>query len=257
MPLISVITPAYRPTADQLTAAYESLAAQDLPPGWEVEWLVQEDGREGATRAILPDDPRINHGDNRHLGPAMTRNLALARARGDLVKNFDADDLLQPGVLVRDIDCLTQHTDVHWSTSRVLDLLPNGTLEGFANDPEPGRIEPGAAVEHWRAHNYRLPVHPTTLCIRRNLAIALGGWMAVPGSEDSGLLVSAATIAAGWFHAEVGLHYRKHADQQTAASAHTDENEWRARMALISERSDALAQEIYPQVNLQRTDVAQ
>lgn len=241
MPLVSIITPAYAPDADHLTAAYESVASQELPAGWELEWLVQEDGATGAARTILATDDRIRHGENRHLGVAMTRNLALALARGWLVKNLDADDVLQPGVLARDIDCLTSEHGVQWSTSRVLDLMPDGTLVGFDNDPEPGRIAAGSVVEHWRQHSYRLPVHPTTVCMRRDLAVAMGGWMAVPGSEDTGLLVAASTVADGWFHSEVGLHYRKHPGQQTATATHTEMSEWHARMSLISERAGAIA----------------
>ena len=42
-------------------------------------------------------------------------------------------------------------------------------------------------------------VHPTSLCIRCPLAVALGGWMAVPSSEDTGLLIAASVLTTGWF----------------------------------------------------------
>ena len=44
MPLVSVITAAYAPKAGYLPDTAASVAAQQLPPGWELEWLVQEDG---------------------------------------------------------------------------------------------------------------------------------------------------------------------------------------------------------------------
>jgi hypothetical protein len=87
----------------------------------------------------------------------------------------------------------------------VLDLLPDGTTVGFDSDPPAGRLERGTIVGHWRTHNYRLPVHPTTVCIRRSLVMALGGWMAVPGSEDTGMLVAAGAVSVGHFLSEVGL----------------------------------------------------
>lgn len=240
MPTISVITPSYAPVSSQLTEAYDSLRSQELPEDWELEWVVQEDGKTGAAQEILPTEDWITHGTGRRGGVAICRNLALSRARGELIKNLDQDDVLTPGVLSRDIDVLTSSSEVQWTTSRVLDLLPDGSTVGFEADPPPGRLEPGFVRQHWRNHNYRLPVHPTTICIRRSLAVALGGWMAVPGSDDTGLLVAASAISPGWFSPEPGLLYRKWPGQVSASDAHTEPVEWTARMQLIDQRADAL-----------------
>jgi glycosyltransferase involved in cell wall biosynthesis len=239
VPFLSIITPIYKPVPDQLIAAYESVAKQEMPTGWQWEWLIQEDGRTGIAREILPADDRIVFGDGRPNGVAITRNLALSRARGDLVKNLDQDDILTPGVLTRDIEVFADQT-VGWTTSRVLDLMPDGSTVGFDNDPPAGILSGNAVVEHWRAHNYRLPVHPTTICIRRSLAVALGGWMAVPGSDDTGLLIAASVVSEGYFRDEVGLLYRKWPGQASASSEHAEPVEWNARMNLISERADRL-----------------
>lgn len=241
MNVVSVITPVYQPVAEYLLKAHESLAAQETPSGWEWEWLVQEDGDTGVAASILPSDPRIKLGAGRHGGVAITRNLALARSEGTYIKNLDQDDVLAPGVLARDIEALEDDPDVHWSTSKALDLLPDGSTVGFDGDPPAGRLERGSVAEQWRARRYRLPVHPTTICIRRGLATALGGWMAVPGSDDTGLLVSASVVAAGYFHGEVGLLYRKWPGQESAQPRHSEPGEWNARMSLIDERARALA----------------
>lgn len=240
MPTISVITPIYDPVPSQLTEAYDSLRDQELPVGWELEWLLQEDGKTGAARDILPEEAWIKHESGRHGGVAICRNLALSRAHGEFIKNLDQDDILTPGVLSRDIDVLTSNPDVGWTTSRVLDLLPDGSKVGFEGDPPAGRLAPGVVREQWRTHDYRLPVHPTTICIRRSLAVALGGWMAVPGSDDTGLLVAASTLSPGWFTSEVGLLYRKWPGQVSASDAHTEPVEWTSRMQLIDQRAEAL-----------------
>lgn len=242
MNTISVITPLYAPAADYLAEAYRSLASQEMPPGWDWEWVLQEDGATGIAKRLLPEDPRIRPGQGRRGGVAITRNLGLARAHGTLVKNLDQDDVLTPGVLARDIDVLSGDPSIQWVTSRVLDLMPDGSTVGFDSDPPAGAIPAGSVVVRWREHDYRLPVHPTTICIRRRLAVALGGWMAVPGSDDTGLLVAASTVSTGWFQSEVGLLYRKWPGQETAKSAHTEPTEWQLRMSLISERADALAE---------------
>jgi hypothetical protein len=92
--------------------------------------------------------------------------------------------------------------------------------------------------DHWRSHQYRAQVHPATLCIRRDLLLALGGWMALPASGDTGLLLAASTIRAGYFIAKPGLLYRKWPGQMTSQNAHT--TEWPARMHIIQSRAEAL-----------------
>jgi len=122
----------------------------------------------------------------------------------------------------------------------LLDLLEDGSTVGFNNDPPMRRLEPGYVVEHRQRHDFRLPVHRTTLCIRRELAVALGGWMEVPGSDDTGLLVAASVTSVGYFHPKVGLLYRNWASQATASTAHSESTERTLRMRLIDERAKAL-----------------
>ncbi|WP_062991179.1 glycosyltransferase [Nocardia anaemiae] len=239
--LISVITPVYNPDPDHLKAACDSVMSQDLPPGWSLEWVLQEDGNSGAVSELLRGvDDRIRVGTGRRGGVALTRNLALANSRGELVKNLDADDILTPGVLARDINTLTSHDEIAWTTSRLLDLLPDGSTVGFDNDPPHGKLIPGFVIDHWRRNNFRLPVHPTTICIRRRLVVALGGWMGVPGSDDTGMLIAASILATGFFNSEIGLLYRKWPGQETAKQEHNLRDEWNARMSLINERAEAL-----------------
>lgn len=241
MNIFSLITPIYQPVPEYLELAAKSVLSQQIPKGWQLEWLVQEDGETCSAETIIPPDERVKFSTGRHSGVAITRNLALSRARGCLVKNLDQDDILAPGVIARDIAAMTS-PDVGWATSRVLDLLPDGSTVGFPGDPQPGRIEPGWVREQWEQRSFRLPVHPTTMCIRRDLATALGGWMAVPGSDDTGLLVAASMISVGYFEGTVGALYRKWPGQASASFAHTESVEWAARMKLINERALVLAQ---------------
>jgi glycosyltransferase involved in cell wall biosynthesis len=238
--LVSVITPVHAPSADYLAAAYESLAAQVLPPEWDWEWIVQEDGQSGSIESMLPVDKRIKPGMGRHGGPGVARNLALARAAGSLVKVLDADDMLAPGALSRDITVLASHPRAAWTTSRVLDLLPDGSTVGFDNDPSEGLLSGRQVLDHWRTHNYRAPVHPATLCLRKELCLALGGWMALPASEDTGLLIAASVVSDGYFIGETGLYYRKWPGQSTSQATHTAPEEYAARMSLIDERAESL-----------------
>lgn len=170
--------------------------------------MVQEDGRSGDVARILPADQRISPGSGRRAGEAVTR---------------------------------TTLADVGWTTARALDLLPDGSTVSFDRNPAEGRIERGEVLRHWLSHDYSAQVHPATLCMRRDLVFALGGWMALPASEDTGLLLTASTLTPGYFIHEPGLLYRKWPGQMTSRVEHADEIERPARMAIIAERVRALA----------------
>ncbi|MBL6277512.1 glycosyltransferase [Micromonospora fiedleri] len=238
--VISVITPVYPPNSIHLTEAGKSLFSQQLPPGWRWEWMVQIDGENGEGIS-LPADSRIKVARNRHAGAAVARTMALARSTGTLIKSFDADDLLADGSLARDIDTLESNPNVGWTVSSATDLLPDGSLVAFPeNDPPEGIMPRGLIFDYWRTHDYRPPVVPGTMCIRRDLIIGLGGWMALPASEDTGLLIAASILMPGYFIAETGLLYRKWPSQSTAQPEHADETERRARFAVIESRAQAL-----------------
>ncbi|MFD6610908.1 glycosyltransferase family 2 protein [Micromonospora chalcea] len=239
--LVSVITPVHAPSIEHLAGAYESLAKQELPTGWDWQWLVQEDGQSYALVDALPDDPRISLGTGRPGGPGVARTLALSRVTGDLIKVLDADDQLTPGALARDIAAFDAHPQIGWTTSRVLDLLPDGSTAGWDKDPAGGLVDRGAVLSFWQANDYRASVHPATLCLRRDLVFALGGWMALPASEDTGLLLAANAVSAGYFTREYGLLYRKWPGQVTSQAAHREPAEYQARMRIIEARANALA----------------
>jgi glycosyltransferase involved in cell wall biosynthesis len=243
--LISVITAAHPPTIPFLGEAYDSLDRQALPLGWDWQWVVQEDGQTGRVAAALPDDPRITAGSGRKGGPGVARTMALARATGSLVKVLDADDQLLPGTLARDITTFNDHPDVGWTTSKALDLLPDGsTVAWDQDDPPEGRLESEDVFEYWLDHDHRAQVLPSTICIRRELLLAVGGWMALPASEDTGMLLAASVISPGYFIASDGLLYRKWSGQSTAQAAHVDPVERNDRMTLIENRVRALQHSI-------------
>ncbi|GAU67846.1 hypothetical protein SSP35_05_04130 [Streptomyces sp. NBRC 110611] len=237
---IIIVTAVHAPSAHFLTDAYTSLRRQQLPDGWEWHWLIQEDGTSDEVAPHVPDDPRVTFRQGRPGGPGVARTLALAHADGEYVKVLDADDQLTPGTLARDLAALEADHTLAWATSRALDLLPDGTTTGFPGDPAPGPIERGTVLDFWKANDFRAQVHPATLFVRRDLLLALGGWMALPASEDTGLLLALNATSRGWFSAETGLLYRKWPGQATGHPSHTDTAERTARMAIAEARAHHL-----------------
>ncbi|MFD0367242.1 glycosyltransferase family 2 protein [Streptomyces sp. NPDC059071] len=239
---IIIVTAVHAPSAHFLSDAYKSICEQELPEGWEWHWLVQEDGQTDQVAPYVPQDERVTFHQGRPGGPGVARMMALAHADGDYVKVLDADDQLAPGVLARDLAALEADASIGWATSRVLDLLPDGSTVGFPGDPEPGAIERGEVLEHWKTNDFRAQVHPATLFVRRDLLLAVGGWMALPASEDTGLLMALDATSRGWFSAEVGLLYRKWPGQATSQPSHTEAAEREARMAVVQARAERLAE---------------
>lgn len=244
MPTISVITAVDPATAQWLPEAHASIAAQELPDGWTVEWHVQCDSADPddthTVRDLVPDDPWVQFGASRRGGPATARTMALARTSGSLIKVLDADDVVTPGALSRDITAFSNRW-VGWAASRVLDLADDGTLTPHSDhDPADGRVKSGSAYAYWKQHEFGILVHPATLCVRRWLLFAVGGWMALPASEDTSLLLALDAVSDGWFTAEPGLHYRRWPQQMSASTAHYDRDERAARRQLITDRVDAI-----------------
>ncbi|MER7551991.1 MULTISPECIES: glycosyltransferase family 2 protein [Streptomyces] len=238
---IIIVTAVHGPSAHFLPEAFKSLCEQELPEGWEWHWVIQEDGRGEVVSRHVPDDRRVTFAQGRAGGPGTARTMALAHADGEYVKVLDADDQLPAGALARDLAALEENPEIGWATSRVLDLLPDGSTAGFPGDPEAGPIDIGAVLEFWKANSYRAQVHPATLFVRRSLLLALGGWMALPASEDTGLLLALNATSRGWFSPDVGLLYRKWEGQMTGQASHTDATEREARMAVVESRARELA----------------
>ncbi|WP_181138832.1 glycosyltransferase [Streptomyces sp. Ru72] len=236
-----VVTAVHAPSARFLPEAYKSLCEQWLPEGWEWHWVIQEDGETDDVRPYVPDDERVTFRQGRPGGPGVARTMALAHTDGAYVKVLDADDQLPPGTLARDLAVLEADPALGWTTSRALDLLPDGSTAGFPGDPADGPVERGAVLDFWRANDFRAQVHPATLCVRRDLLMALGGWMALPASEDTGLLLALNAVSRGWFCREVGLLYRKWQGQATGQASHVDPAERERRMAVVEARAKALA----------------
>jgi glycosyltransferase involved in cell wall biosynthesis len=221
--LVSIITPLDPGAADFLEATYRSVIDQVLPSGWDLEWLVHADGGAAPTWLADLDDERVRVSSRPdRFGPAVSRNLLLARASGEYIKVLDGDDQLLGGALERDIRAVITHPEVTWVTSRVKDLLGDGSFAYFDNDPPPGTIEIGAVFDHWMTHDFRASVHPATLFAGFDAVAALGGWMALPGSEDTALLLSLNARHLGCFVDDFGLIHRRWDKQLTVQPNHQD-----------------------------------
>ena len=220
MPLLSVITAVHSGRQEYLREAAVTVLDQELPEEWEMEWLIQEDfdepEMEGLVEQIAERDARVRYAANRTtLGPGGTRNLALWRAHGDLVRTFDSDDLLLPGAIGHSLEAFGEHPDVHWSAGRTENLRLDGTRDPYLASPLPyGYVAPGV-LNRVMAETGLCPIHCAGLTMRISTLRAVGGWVGLPVGEDVSMISPIAEIFPGWHDSAITWLYRRHPGQIT------------------------------------------
>lgn len=232
MPLVSIITAAYAPSADYLAETVASVRDLDAVPGWDVEWVVQEDGDRPVLGEWFSGVDGVRYGANRaQLGIAATRNFALSRASGSLVRVLDSDDVLLPNALSSVLPHF-RNGRIHWAVGQADDLMPDGARMPWTS-AFPYGVVPAGDVNRWaEAHDGNWPIHCAGLTMRTSSVRALGGWAGVPNDEDTVLFAALCEITDGYNHPAVTWLYRQHPGQMTRSEI------WRAfsahgrRMAL-------------------------
>lgn len=109
-PLISVILPVFN-ASPYLKLAIESVLQQTYKK-WELIIIddASTDNSWQIIKSLLEKDPRIKAWKNKKkLGLAQTLNRAVSFARADFLARMDADDLMYPRRLERQIDYLVKH----------------------------------------------------------------------------------------------------------------------------------------------------
>jgi glycosyltransferase involved in cell wall biosynthesis len=222
MPTVSVLTAAYAPSSTYLPATAASVRAQRLPAGWDLEWVVQEDGNDPSLAGLLGDEPHVRYAANgTQLGIAVTRNLALSRVTGDLVQILDHDDVLLPGAVAVLVDKFERHP-IHWAVGAADDLMADGTRTAW-DSALPFGLLPAGTVNQWaEEHGGNWPVHCAGLMMRTASLRAMGGWGGTPVDDDIVLFAALCELGAGWNEQTVTWLYRQH-----PAQAHRDET-WRS-----------------------------
>ncbi|WP_235926110.1 glycosyltransferase family 2 protein [Actinokineospora pegani] len=220
---LSIITAAYAPLSAYFHETIRSVEQQTLPSGWDVEWLVQEDGEKPGVEGMLIDVPFAKYTSNKaHTGIAATRNLALTRATGDVVQMLDHDDILLPGAL----ETLLPHFEdenTHWVVGQADDLLSNGERRNYESALPFGKVEPGAVNDWAIKHDGNWPIHCAGLLMRTQMVRAFGGWGGSPVDDDIIMFSALSECTAGMNEKTTTWLYRIH-DRQTHKSA-----QWRER----------------------------
>jgi glycosyltransferase involved in cell wall biosynthesis len=221
-----------------------SVLSQEMPSGWDVEWVVQEDGSEPELHDKFPDDDRIKYAANgTSLSIGMTRNLALTRVTGELIQVLDHDDLLLPGALASMIPAFS-NSRAHWAVGQADDLLPDGTREEWPSALPLGRV-PAGTVNQWaREHDGNWPIHCAGLTMRTATVRAIGGWAGFPYDDDIIMFACLSEISEGFNEPKTTWLYRQHPAQVTRSDSRREWSDAARKIALqraASVRASGLA----------------
>lgn len=232
MPIISVLTAAYAPSAKFLPEAMHSVLSQKLPEGWELEWVVQEDGPAPKLADALSADSRVKYASNgMSLGIGATRNLALSRVAGELVQVLDHDDLLLPGALAMMIPAFSDPR-VQWAVGQADDLSPDETREEWPSALPLGRLSAGT-VNRWAfEHGGNWPVHCAGLMMRTATVRAIGGWAGLPYDDDVIMFACLSEIGDGYNEPSTTWLYRQHPAQVTKSDSRREWSDTARKIAL-------------------------
>ncbi len=167
--LVSAVIPVWNRRA-LIAGAIESVLDQTLPPGWELELIVVDDGSDdGTVEQIRRFGNRVRLLSRPHCGfPGAVRNRGVDVAEGEVVAFLDSDDRWLPGKLLRQLP-LHEDSDVRLSHTR----------ERWERN---GRRVSQASQRHRRSGDIytdaltKCIVGPSTVIVDRDLYRATGGF---------------------------------------------------------------------------------
>lgn len=115
-PLVSIITPMFN-SGKFLRETIESVLQQHYT-NWEL--LLADDGSSDETVAIAKDYAArypdkifyTEHEGRANKGASATRNIAIAKGKGEFVALLDSDDVWKPDYLTHQVEFLSKHDDV-------------------------------------------------------------------------------------------------------------------------------------------------
>lgn len=181
-PLVSILIPCYNAEAT-LAATVESALAQTWP---NKELVIVSDGSTDDTLKVAYGfaRPGVLVVEQPNRGASAARNTAYEACKGDFIQFLDADDLLSPDKIEKQVRHLEQHAD----------CVATCQWARFYTDPEEARFDPDDPT--WRdfeptellrlffAENRMM--HPAAWLVPRAIAEAAGPWDERLSLDDDG-----------------------------------------------------------------------
>ena len=169
---VSVVIPAYNGEA-YIAASLSSVLSQTFA---DFEIVVVNDGSTDSTADIVSDfaarDSRVRQVAKPNSGISDTLNLGLAKARGELIARLDADDIMLPDRLMRQVDQMSRHADMAICGTDFECIDSHGRVLSVVRPSPHDRAEYDRMVARRAALAF---THPTVM-FRKALAESVGGY---------------------------------------------------------------------------------
>jgi glycosyltransferase involved in cell wall biosynthesis len=183
--LLSFVTPTYN-AASTVTDAITSVLGQEFDRPFEI--VVVDDASTDDTGAVLRSLAEAHAevinvtGNDRNLGAGATRNRAIARANGDLIYMFDADNVLPPDTVRPQLELMAA-TGRHCVSVSRLDLFSTSpdSVEGTWEMVHADGI---SGLRELMAHT-RVPASHGNYLFTRELFDATGGYEEKRSGSDA------------------------------------------------------------------------
>jgi hypothetical protein len=227
-PQVSVVIPTVR-VDKQLREAIRSVLEQDLQA---TEVIVVGDGCDLAQLREF-DDPRlvlVDRPDRR--GTATTLNEGIRVAKAPLIGRVDADDVIRPGRLRRQVQYLDQHPEVLVVGSSAEIISESGTVIGDL-------VVPTGTAAVRRALHRRNPMIHSSIMMRREAVERVGGYEPrCVRMQDYDLMLRVARVGDLDNLPERLTGYRVHAGQHSRKTP-----PWSASMRMVLRSRKTLRRE--------------
>lgn len=182
-PLVSILIPAYN-AAPWIGETIQSALHQDWP---NVEIIVVDDGSKDKTLAVAQSfaGAKVLVVTQKNAGASAARNKAFSLSKGDYIQWLDADDLLAPDKISRQMEEAEKYAHPR--------LLLSSEWGGFMFRPRRAHFDatPLCADQsplEWLLHKMgeNLHMQPATWLVSRELAQAAGPWDTRLSLDDDG-----------------------------------------------------------------------
>ncbi|MDE1892475.1 MAG: glycosyltransferase [Betaproteobacteria bacterium] len=227
-PLVTVVMPSFNEDPYIVRASLESIRAQTFT---DFECIVVDESTRPelaeACRLICAEDPRFiyNHPTER-LGLPRSLNLAISKARGQLIARFDSDDVCLPERLALQVAFLQAHPEIS---------VVGGALDIISNDGKflAHRSYPQTSIEIAKSMQLTTSIAHPTVMFRKDVFDQFGGYNTdFRFAEDLDLWLR--WINANHYFAnlpQVLVHYRQ---DKTSRNQHHWRYNLRARISNFS-----------------------
>ena len=171
IPLVTIIIPSFNEEPNIVCASLESIRNQTFP---NFECIVVDESTRTefaeACRALCAEDPRFIYvHPTERLGLPKSLNLAISRARGQLIARFDSDDICMPNRLALQVAYMTAHPDIDVVGGGLEIISESGKLLAFRDYP----------VDHVtieRRFQTTTPIAHPTVMVRKHIFDQHGGY---------------------------------------------------------------------------------